>query len=152
MRKINRPGSLLAAVILSAVFSLLSHTTAAQTIDVQKKLKGFDQTVEQILKDWNVPGCGIGIIVKDKLVFARGYGYRDLENSLPVTPNTLFQIASNTKLFTATAVGFLVEEGKIDWDKPIKTYVPQIQFYNDELNAMCHDKGYAFTPDRHLKA
>lgn len=47
----------------------------------------------------------------------------------------MFQIASNTKLFTATAIGFLVEEGKIDWDKPVKKYVPQIQFYNDELNA-----------------
>jgi CubicO group peptidase (beta-lactamase class C family) len=107
----------------------------AQTIDVSKKLKGFDQTIEKILKDWNVPGCGIGIVVKDKLVFAKGYGFRDLEKKLPVTPNTLFQIASNTKLFTATAVGFLVEEGKLDWDNPIKKYVPQIQFYNDDLNA-----------------
>lgn len=135
MRKIPRPGSLTAVAVISAVLFLLSHNTSAQTIDAQKKLKDFDQTVEQILKDWNVPGCGIGIVVKDKLVFARGYGYRDLEKKLPVTPNTLFQIASNTKLFTATAVGFLVEEGKIDWDKPIKTYVPQIQFYNDELNS-----------------
>ena len=121
--------------VLSAALCLLPQNSNAQTIDTEKTLKGLDQTVEQILKDWNVPGCGIGIVIKDKLVFARGYGYRDLEKRLPVTPNTLFQIASNTKLFTATAVGFLVEEGKIDWDKPIKTYVPQIQFYNDELNS-----------------
>ncbi|MDZ7633987.1 MAG: hypothetical protein U5L72_05920 [Bacteroidales bacterium] len=60
MRKINRLGSLVAGTILSAALCLLSNNTAAQTIDVQKKLKGFDQTVEQILKDWNVPGCGIG--------------------------------------------------------------------------------------------
>ena len=125
----------LAAVILFSVLAILPVTSAAQAIDVQKRMKGFDQTVDKILKDWNVPGCGIGIVVKDKLVFARGYGYRDLENRLPVTPNTLFQIASNTKLFTATAVGFLVEEGKIDWDKPVRNYVPQLQFYNDELNA-----------------
>jgi len=135
MRKLNRPGSLLAVTVLSAALCLLPQNSNAQTIDTEKTLKGLDQTVEQILKDWNVPGCGIGIVIKDKLVFARGYGYRDLEKRLPVTPNTLFQIASNTKLFTATAVGFLVEEGKIDWDKPIKTYVPQIQFYNDELNS-----------------
>lgn len=122
-------------MMLSALLFLLPHMTTGQTIDVQKKLKGLDKTVEQILKDWNVPGCGIGIVVKDKLVFAQGYGYRDLENGLPVTPNTLFQIASNTKLFTSTAMGFLVEEGKIDWDKPVRNYVPQLQFYNDELNA-----------------
>lgn len=135
MRTINRRRFILKVTILTAAFMLLPPVSVAQNIDVEKRLKGFDKTVEQILKDWNVPGCGIGIIVKDKLVFARGYGYRDLENRLPVTPNTLFQIASNTKLFTATAMGFLVEEGKIDWDKPVRNYVPQLQFYNDELNA-----------------
>ncbi len=107
----------------------------AQNSNVDQKLKGIDVTINKILKDWNVPGCGVGVVVKDKLVFARGYGYRDLENKLPVTPNTLFQIASNSKLFTATAMGFLVEEGKLDWDKPIKKYVPQIEFFNEELNA-----------------
>jgi len=122
-------------LILPALFMTVTLVSFAQNIDVQKKMKGFDPTVEKILKDWNVPGCGIGIIVKDKLVYARGYGFRDLENRLPVTPNTLFQIASNTKLFTATAMGFLVEEGKIDWDKPVRNYVPQLEFFNDELNA-----------------
>ena len=135
MKNFKCPKSLVALITVAVILSVMSQSTLAQTIDVQKKLKGFDQTVEKILQDWNVPGCGIGIIVKDKLVFARGYGYRDLEKKLPVTPNTLFQIASNTKLFTATSVGFLVEEGKLDWDQPIKNYVPQIQFYNDELNA-----------------
>src|SRR5262249_7298623 len=50
------------------------------------------------------------------------------------TPNALFQIASNTKLFTSVVAGMLVEEGKLEWDKPIRQYVPIIQFYNDELN------------------
>ena len=77
------------------LFLLSCGHTNAQNINVGEKLNGFDKTVEKILKDWNVPGCGIGIVVKDKLVFARGYGYRDLEKKLPVTPNTLFQIASN---------------------------------------------------------
>jgi len=135
MRTINRRRFILTVTILTTALTMLPRISVAQTIDAEKRLKGFDKTVEQILKDWNVPGCGIGIVVKDKLVFARGYGYRDLENMLPVTPNTLFQIASNTKLFTATAMGFLVEEGKIDWDKPVRNYVPQLQFYNDELNA-----------------
>ena len=116
------------------VFLCLSHVfTFAQTINVAQKLGDFDPIVNQILKDWNVPGCGVGIVVKDKLVFAKGYGYRNVEKKLPVTPNTLFQIASNSKLFTATAVGFLVDQGKMDWDKPVKNYVPRIQFYNEEL-------------------
>src|ERR1041384_5398588 len=64
----------------------------------------------------------------------KGFGYRDYEKKLPVTPNTLFPIASNTKLFTAIAAGFLVEEGKLTWNRPIRESVPSIQFYNDYLN------------------
>lgn len=122
--------------VFSKVFAFICLSpflTIAQTINVAQKLGDFDPIVNQILKDWNVPGCGVGIVVKDKLVFAKGYGYRNVEKKLPVTSNTLFQIASNSKLFTATAVGLLVDQGKMNWDKPVKNYVPRIQFYNDEL-------------------
>ncbi len=106
----------------------------AQKPDVTSKLNGFDAYMEQLLKDWNAPGVGVGIVVGDKLVFAKGYGYRDYEKKLPFTPTTLFQIASNGKLFTAVAAGMLVEEGKLTWDKPIRESVPSIEFYNDQLN------------------
>jgi CubicO group peptidase (beta-lactamase class C family) len=132
MRYLMKPGTVITVILLS----LLILTKAnAQQADISKRLSGIDPVIEKILKDWNVPGCGIGIVYKGRLIYAKGYGYRDLEKKLPVTPQTLFQIASNTKLFTATAVGFLVEDGKLAWDKPIKNFVPQIQFYNDELNA-----------------
>ena len=120
---------------LLGLLLLGSGRVHAQKLDVKQKLSGFDKTVEQMLKQWNVPGCGVAIVVKNKVVFAKGYGLRDVEKKLPVTPTTLFPIASNTKLFTATAVGLLVEEGKLEWDKPVKQYVPQIQFYNDDLTA-----------------
>lgn len=101
---------------------------------ITERLNGFDKYMEKILADWNAPGIGVGIVYKDKLIFANGYGYRDYDKKLPVTSNTLFQIASNTKLFTSTAIGFLVEDGMLEWDKPVKKYVPSINFYNDELN------------------
>ena len=99
-----------------------------------EKLKNFDRDMEQLLKDWNAPGVGVGIVVNDKLVFTKGYGYRDYEKQLPFTPNTLCPIASNTKLFTAIAAGLLVMEGKLTWDMPIREAVPGIRFYNDVLN------------------
>jgi CubicO group peptidase (beta-lactamase class C family) len=108
-------------------FSLI----AAQDIDT--KLGNFDEYVAKLLKDWNTPGVGVGVVVKDRLLFAKGYGYRDYEKKLPVTSRTLFQIASNTKLFTSIAIGLLVNEGKLDWDKPIRQYVPSIQFHNRDL-------------------
>ncbi len=102
--------------------------------DVAKKLEGFDAYMEKILKDWNAPGIGVGVVVGDKLVFAKGYGYRDYGKKLPFTPDTLCQIASNTKLFTSVAAGLLVDEGKLTWDKPVRDSIPAIQFYNDFLN------------------
>lgn len=115
-------------------FFICNQSLIAQDKGSEIKLQDFDQRMQKIMEDWNVPGCAIGIVRSGKLVYAKGFGYRDIENKLPVTPNTLFAIGSNTKLFTATAIGFLVEEGKLEWDKPIKTRVPAIQFYNDQLN------------------
>jgi len=113
---------------------IFAPAARAQEPDITKKLDGFDSYMAQLLKDWNTPGIGVGIVVNDKLVFAKGYGYRDYEKKLPFTPITLQQIASNSKLFTAIAAGMLVEEGKLTWDKPVRDSVPTIQFYNDQLN------------------
>jgi CubicO group peptidase (beta-lactamase class C family) len=99
-----------------------------------EKLKDFDRDMERLLKDWNAPGVGLGIVANDKLVFAKGYGYRDYEKQLPFTPSTLCPIASNTKLFTSVAAGLLVAEGKLTWDRPIRDAVPSIRFYSDALN------------------
>jgi CubicO group peptidase (beta-lactamase class C family) len=122
----------LLAVALAPMICALA--ASAQEADVTKKLGDFDSYMAQILKDWNTPGIGVGIVVNDKLVFAKGYGYRDYEKKLPFTPTTLQQIASNSKLFTAVAAGMLVEEGKLTWDKAVRESVPTIQFYNDQLN------------------
>ena len=60
----------------------------AQEPEITSKLQGFDSYMEQTLKDWNTPGIGVGIVVNDKLVFAKGYGYRDYGQKLPFTPTT----------------------------------------------------------------
>jgi CubicO group peptidase (beta-lactamase class C family) len=127
---------ILANILTLTILLALSVPGVAQNpgATIEQKLQGFDAYMEKVLKDWNGPGIGVGIVMKDKLVFAKGYGYRDYEKKLPITANTLFPIASNTKLFTAVAAGFLVEEGKLTWNRPIRESVPTIEFYNDELN------------------
>src|SRR3989454_3798470 len=122
------------AVLTLGLYSAPARDKPAPTIDVTQKLAGFDAFMEKTLKDWNAPGIGVGIVVNDKLVFAKGYGYRDYEKKLPITANTMFPIASNTKLFTSVAAGFLVEEGKLTWDRPIRESVPTIEFYDSFLN------------------
>jgi len=116
------------------LFFTLAWSAAAQAIDVTQRLEGFDAYMAKILKDWNAPGAGVGIVVNGKLVFAKGYGFRDYEKKLPFSAATMSPIASNTKLFTAVAAGMLVEEGKLSWDKPVRESVPGIRFYNDQLN------------------
>jgi CubicO group peptidase (beta-lactamase class C family) len=120
-----------------AVATLASPLRAAEpkTTDPARRLEGFDAYMQKVVKDWNVPGIGVAVIAKDKVVFAKGYGYRDYGQKLPFTTKTVVPIASNTKLFTATAAGLLVEDGKLEWDKPVRQFIPGIQFYNDDLNA-----------------
>jgi CubicO group peptidase (beta-lactamase class C family) len=122
--------------ILIFVFLALAVGQAADVQDaaLAKKLKGFDAYMTKVVKDWNVPGIGVAIVAGDKLAFVKGYGYRDYGKKLPFTDATLFQIASNTKLFTAVAAGMLVDEGKLTWDKPVRESVPVIRFYDDQLN------------------
>src|SRR5271167_3508725 len=104
--------------VVSFVLFTLAGRAAAQGVNVAEKLAGFDAYMAKTLKDWNAPGVGVGIVVNDKLVFAKGYGYRDYEKKLPLTPRTMSPIASNTKLYTAIAAGMLVGDGKLSWDKP----------------------------------
>jgi CubicO group peptidase (beta-lactamase class C family) len=129
-----RMSEILRSLVLATAVMTCGIAARGQESDVTKKLQGFDAYMEQTLKDWNTPGVGVGIVVGDKLVFAKGYGYRDYEKKLPFTAKTLQPIASNSKLFTAVAAGMLVEEGKLTWDKPVRESVPVIQFYNDQLN------------------
>ncbi len=93
----------------------------------QPDLNKIDEYVAQVMKEFEVPGIGLAIVKDGKVVLTKGYGVRTLGESTPVDEHTLFGIASNTKAFTATALGLLVEEGKIGWDTPVINYLPWFQ-------------------------
>lgn len=117
------------------LLSVLFISVNAQTNPFQKKFVLIDRYLDSLMRVWNIPGLALGIVYKDQLIYAKGYGYRDLENKLPVESTTLFPIASNSKLFTATAAVMLAEEKKLSLDIPVKQYMPSLQFSNEELNA-----------------
>ena len=94
------------------------------------KLAGLDDLAAQAMKEWKVPGVALAVVQDGKVIYAKGYGCRDLENKLPVTTATLFPIGSITKSFTALTFGILKNEGKVDWDKPVRTYLPEFQMYD----------------------
>jgi CubicO group peptidase (beta-lactamase class C family) len=96
----------------------------------KKFLAGFEEVVEEAIKTFKVPGLAISIVKDDKVIFAQGFGYRDIEQKLPMTADSLLAIGSTTKAFTTFILGKLVDEGKLDWDKPVRTYIPWFQLYD----------------------
>src|SRR5262245_41796208 len=87
----------------------------------------LDPWVQRAMETCEVPGVSLAIVKDGAVVVSRGYGVRKLGDAAPVDAKTLFGIASNTKAFTATALGILVDEGKIRWDAPVIDYVPSFQ-------------------------
>jgi CubicO group peptidase (beta-lactamase class C family) len=82
------------------------------------------------MKESNVPGLAIAIVRDGKVVHSKGYGFRDVGRRLPVTPKTLFAIGSITKSFAVVSLGALADEGKLDWDKPLRECVPNFRLYD----------------------
>lgn len=113
------------------IISLLIQPTLYGKKDTTKvNLKGFPQLVEKVMKEWEVPGTAVAIVKDGKVVFARGFGYRNVKKELKVTPDTLFAIGSCSKAFTAALLGILVDEGKLEWDKPVRDYLPSFKLHD----------------------
>jgi CubicO group peptidase (beta-lactamase class C family) len=85
----------------------------------------FDNFMRETLRDYSVPGAVVAVVENNTTIFLKGYGVREIGKTEKVDENTRFQVASVTKFFTATALGVLVDEGKLDWDTPIIEYIPE---------------------------
>lgn len=118
----------LVAAALPLVCGAQRAPTPAESV---KALAGIDRVIEQALREQKVPGASVGVAVGDSVVLLKGYGWRDAEKRLPMTPDTLIPIASVTKQFTVAAVGTFVRRGKLDWDKPIRNYLPEFRLADD---------------------
>lgn len=87
----------------------------------------LDRVINRVRTEYGLVGLGVAVIESKKLRYAKGFGLRDRERKLPVTADTLFAIGSTTKAFTAMLLGMLVDEGKLAWDKPVRTFLPEFQ-------------------------
>ncbi len=87
----------------------------------------IENTVYKAMQAWNIPGLALAIVKEDKVLLAKGYGIREIGKPDKVDGHTLFAIASNTKTFTATAIGLLVQDRKIAWDDLVTKYIPELK-------------------------
>lgn len=98
--------------------------------NLKKILADFDQYAAKARVDWKIPGMAIGIVQDGKLIFARGFGVKTLGGKDPVTKNTIFQIGSTSKAFTATLAAMMVDEGKFKWDDKIIDHLADFRMYD----------------------
>ncbi|MBX7174241.1 MAG: serine hydrolase [Pyrinomonadaceae bacterium] len=114
--------------IISVILLLFISTGLAFGQNVN--LQSIDDYVNKSIKDWEVPGVAIAVVKDDKIVFAKGYGVRELGKTDAVTTNTMFAIGSSSKAFTSAALAMLVDEGKIKWNDPVSKYLPSFQLFD----------------------
>jgi len=135
--------------VLLLVAVLLTIYACAPRLGAQgQQLEHFNVYVEGVIAEWKIPGLALAVLKDGQVIHKRGYGLRDQRSTDPVDAETVFAIASNTKAFTALALGRLVQEGKINWDDSVLKYLPDFQLYDPVAtrkitirDLLCHRSG-----------
>ena len=136
------------ALSLFIILTFIIIPLTAKKKPAEVLLKGLDRFINEMMAEWNVSGLAISVVQDGRLVYSQGFGLRDVDKGLPVTPQTLFAIGSCSKAFTAATMGILVDEGKLEWDKPLKEYLPTFSLKDDfaaermtPRDLVCHRSG-----------
>lgn len=108
----------------------------------------LDALAADAMAEWKVPGIALAVVQNGETVLLKAYGQRDIEAGLPTTTQTQFTICSITKTFTATALALLVDEGRLDWSKPVRDYIPEFRLHDPVAtervtvrDLLCHHSG-----------
>jgi CubicO group peptidase (beta-lactamase class C family) len=115
---------------LAMCAGMAMRSAAAQPAPLPREL---DDYIADAVKQFEIPGLAIAIVKDGQPIVVRGYGVTKLGTTEAVTADTVFDIASLTKAFTAAAIATLVDDGKLDWDKPIRSYLPTVEFADPYL-------------------
>ena len=116
-------------LVLSCFITL--NYSSAQNIQVDS----LDIFINQLIKDFDVPGLSIGIVKDNSVIYSKGFGTKEIKTDNAVNKNTLFAIGSISKSFTALSLGILVDEGKINWDDKVVNYLPYFEMYDPYVTA-----------------
>lgn len=116
---------------LPLLLALAATPTAGPPVD-----KRIDPVVEAALAAWEVPGAAVVVVTPDRVVHLKGYGVRRLGHADPVTPDTVFPLASCTKAFTTALAARLADEGKLAWDDPVRKHLPDFHLSDPAADAL----------------
>jgi D-alanyl-D-alanine carboxypeptidase len=115
---------LLAFSLTATALGAQSASTVANDPDVLGAARLFSAWMEGQIAYRGLPGIAVGVVSDQELVWSKGYGFADIQSKRPMTPSTLFRMASHSKLFTATAIMQLREQGKVRLDDPVSKHLP----------------------------
>lgn len=150
---------LVLSVIAPNILALPAHTTALSSYrenssadDFQTRLARMETMLDAKRKELGVPGMSVAIVKDDKIVFIKGFGVKDTEKNLPVTPETLFPIGSSTKAFTGMLLAMSVDDGKLAFTDSPHKYLSYFKLQDAEADKkitvrdlMMHDSGLTRT-------
>ena len=119
----------------AASLALPAYAQVAPASAAALDIAAVDAVVARTLKAFDVPGIAVAVVKDGQVIMAKGYGVSSLATKAPMDANTLFGIASNTKAFTAAALGLLVDEGKLHWDDKVTDYIPEFRMYDPYVTA-----------------
>ncbi len=112
-------------LIVSALLSSLITSCIAQSAPPEKREAEVNAIFAKM--DTTVsPGCALSVIRDHKIIYERGYGMADLDHNVPITPTSVFHVASMSKQFTAASILLLAQEGKLSLDDPARKYIPEL--------------------------
>ena len=136
---------LLLTVLSFSINKAQPNISQAETEKFYQAINESREIVKQFMDESKVPGMSAAVSVNGELIWSEGFGFADLENGIPVTKHTRFRIASISKPITAAALALLYEQGRIDLDEPIQTYLhdfPKKKMGNNFANA-CITPGWS---------
>ncbi len=118
--------------------ALLVVVTAGSTLSfTQQTPPDLTAKVDQLFQAWNKPdspGCALSVMKDGRIIYKRGYGMADLDHDVPITPSTVFHVASVSKQFTAAAIVLLLQKGKLSLDDEVRKYVPELPDFGERIS------------------
>ena len=117
---------------LAAALIALAAPLAARA---QEPYPGLDEYIAKAVQTWKIPGMSVAIVRNDTVIYTKGFGTLSAQSRTPVNDQTLFEIGSSSKAFTATLIAMMVSDGKMNWETHLSDYLPDFKLYDPEANA-----------------
>lgn len=122
--------------ILAVLFLLILCDRSAAQAQPQPLPSNVNAQVDKVFEKWDrgdSPGCALGVYRDGQIIYKHGYGMANLNDDVPITPATVFHVASMSKQFTAASIVLLAQQGKLSLDDDVRKYIPELPDFGERI-------------------